>query len=89
MVFPLYLAVARVVLNITMLPILPPLVLIAMFVIWLAVQPLSRGMRILSLGLLVLSTVLSWTSVGLWVDPAWRAAVLNVSDIVGLLHLRG
>lgn len=88
-VFPLYLALSRVVLNISMLPILPPLVLIAMFVVWLAVQPLSRGMRVLSLGLLVLSTLLSWTSVGLWVDPVWRAAVLSVQDIAGVLHLPG
>ena len=73
---PLYLAVARVVLNTSVSPILPPLTLVVMFVTWLALQRLSQVLRVAAVLLLAASAILSWTATGLWDNSAWKSALV-------------
>lgn len=81
---PLYLVLARETLVTTMTPIIPPLALIAAFVSWLAIVRLPFELRLLSLMMLVLSAILSWTQPGLWEDAEWKAALLTLPTPPGL-----
>ena len=76
-VLPLYLVFARATLTTTMTPIVPPLALIVAFISWLSVVRLPFQLRVLSLALLALAAAASWTYVGLWDDPVWKAALFN------------
>lgn len=85
---PLYLALARTVLNTIMTPIVPALALIACLVSWLAVVRLPMALRVAALALLALSAVLSWTQTGVWDDPEWKAALFNTPPALGNFALR-
>lgn len=88
LVLPLYLVLARTVLNTTMAAIVPPMALIACFVSWLAVVRLPRALRIMALVLLALSAALSWTQTSSWDDPEWKAALFNTPPALGNFALR-
>jgi len=77
-VLPLYLVMARETLTNTMSAIIPPLVATVAFASWLAVVRLPRELRLISLAMLVLSAVATWTLPGVWGDPEWRAALLSL-----------
>lgn len=86
---PLYLVFARAALTTTMTPIVPPLALIVAFISWLSVVRLPLQLRVLALALLALSAAASWTYVGLWDDPMWKAALFNqVPEQVASLSLK-
>lgn len=86
---PLYLVFARAALTTTMTPIVPPLALIIAFISWLSVVRLPLQLRVLALALLALSAAASWTYVGLWDDPMWKAALFNqVPEQVASLSLK-
>ncbi|MGC4077519.1 MAG: hypothetical protein QM702_10895 [Rubrivivax sp.] len=86
---PLYLVLARSVLVTPMTPIVPPIALLATFVSWLAVVRLPFPLRLLSLVLLVVAAIFSWVFIGLWDDPAWKAALFHdVPQVVANLTLR-
>lgn len=88
-VLPLYLVFARAALTTTMTPIVPPLALIIAFISWLSVVRLPLQLRVLALALLALSAAASWTYVGLWDDPMWKAALFNqVPEQVASLSLK-
>ncbi len=88
-VLPLYLVFARATLTTTMTPIVPPLALIVAFISWLSVVRLPLQLRVLALALLALSAAASWTYVGLWDDPMWKAALFNqVPEQVASLSLK-
>lgn len=86
---PVYLAIARVIVNTTMTPLTPSVAFLAAFVSWLAVVRLPLVLRALALTLLVLGTALSWLPHDFWDDPAWKAALFNpVPAGIGSLALR-
>lgn len=77
-VLPVYLAVARMILNTTMSALTPPLALIAAFVSWLAIVRLPSGLRILAVVMLIVSAAMSWITPQFWDDPAWRTSMLEL-----------
>jgi hypothetical protein len=88
-VLPVYLAVARVILNTQMQAFVPAVALLAAFASWLAVVRLPMPLRLFALVMLGVSVILSWTVTGLWDDPLWKAALFNaVPGEVGNLSLR-
>jgi hypothetical protein len=87
-VLPLYLVLARTVLNTTMTAIVPPMAMIACFVSWLAVVRLPTALRVLALAMLALAAVLSWTQTSIWDDPEWKAALFNTPPALSNFALR-
>lgn len=84
---PLYLAVARMVFTSAMQPFVPAVALLAAYISWLCVVRLPFALRALALIMLGVAVVLSWTQIGLWDDPAWKAALFNL-PVLGNLTLR-
>ena len=86
---PLYLAIARVIVNTTMTPLTPSVAFLAALVSWLAVVRLPFLLRLLALILVVTGTALSWVPQGFWDDPAWKAALFIPTPTgLGNLELR-
>ena len=83
---PFYLVLARATLNTGMEAIVPPLALLAAFVSWLTVVRLPLALRVLAFLALALSVITSWSLVGLWDAPMWKAALFSPppADLRGL-----
>ena len=74
---PLYLACGGVTFPWGLPTWAPIVALLATFGAWLAVTPLSLGLRIAALVLLFASVGVSWTNGVVWSDPDWRAALVH------------
>lgn len=86
-VLPLYLAVARVMVDTTMTPLTPAVAFLAAFVTWLSVVRLPFLLRLFALVFVMLGTVLSWQPLEFWDDPSWKSALFNASP-AGLAALQ-
>jgi hypothetical protein len=83
---PLYLVLARAMLDTGMESIVPPLALLAAFVSWLTVVRLPFALRLLALLALAVAAITSWNVLGLWDAPLWKAALFSPppADLRGL-----
>jgi len=86
---PLYLAVARVLVDTTMTPLTPAVAFLVAILTWLSVVRLPFLLRLVALVFVVLGTALSWQPLGFWDDPAWRAALFSPAPTgIAALELR-
>lgn len=86
---PLYLAVARVLVDTTMTPLTPAVAFLVAILTWLSVVRLPFLLRLVALVFVVLGTALSWQPLGFWDDPAWREALFSPAPTgIAALELR-
>jgi len=86
---PLYLAVARVLVDTTMTPLTPAVAFLVAILTWLSVVRLPFLLRLVALVFVVLGTALSWQPLGFWDDLAWREALFSPAPTgIAALELR-